>query len=163
MLAIVNHGWFEIFHMMLLCLKDILEDEVKLKIPMMFLPLKIPPWRDKEQVNAVLFLDKNLGLSFLQVKETDLGAFLSYIGTMMDRRKVTVKEHVLDGDYRMIMPKLRFVIVVMTMGEDITYDYTRVCMITRLKMQDSMITMPDCMIMPKLKNITVAFDHQNER
>lgn len=73
----INHGWFEIVPIILLCLKDILDEKVKYKIPNICLPIKIPPC-------VVLFLYENSGSSSLQVEITDIREFLAHIEIMMN-------------------------------------------------------------------------------
>ena len=79
----INHGWIGLVLMMSLCLKGISREEVKYKSPLICLPKKIPPWRDKSQANVVLHLNKNSRSSSLEVEETDVGEFSAYIKTVM--------------------------------------------------------------------------------
>ena len=75
-----------------LSLQD-LEDEFMYKISVRLLPLGIPPWRDKQQEDIVLHLDKNSRSSSLEVEETDVGEFSAYIKTVMDYKEVMVEQH----------------------------------------------------------------------
>ena len=66
-----------------LSLQD-LENEFRYKIHVRLLPLEILSWRDKQQADVVLHLDKNSRSSSLEVEETDVGEFSAYIKTVMD-------------------------------------------------------------------------------
>lgn len=69
------------------------------------------------------------------MEENDVGQLLGYIEVTIDRKEVMAKEH---GCHRI--------------DEDTMHDHAQVCINTLLRMHGGMITLLNCMTMPKPEN-----------